>query len=86
MPFQHLGLRAAQRLRTPTLRATFQRRCESNIQTRNPKLPLPGDKLIGPMDNAFNRERAAVKAHATATSGTFNAYPSYMGDSLTSLS
>ena len=28
-----------------------------------------GEKLIGSQDNAFNRERAAVKAHAAATSG-----------------
>ena len=25
--------------------------------------------MVGPADNAFNRERAAVKAHAAATSG-----------------
>jgi len=28
-------------------------------------------KLEGPMDNAFNRERLAVKAHAAQSAGTY---------------
>ncbi|CAK3781321.1 cytochrome C oxidase subunit Via [Lecanosticta acicola] len=46
----------ARALRTarPTLRQLTQRRLESTLQ--------------GPADNAFNRERQAVKEHAAATS------------------
>jgi hypothetical protein len=40
------------------------------FESSGDKLPKPGQKLVGPQDNAFNRERAAVKAHAAATSGT----------------
>jgi hypothetical protein len=50
--------------RQPILRNTVQRRYESST-----KLPIPGQKLTGAANNAFNRERAAVKAHAAATSG-----------------
>ena len=65
MSFQRVGLRFAQQLRAPTLRTTFQRRFASTSE----KLPATGSKLTGAADNAFNRERAAVKAHAAATSG-----------------
>lgn len=65
MSFQRVGLRFAQQLRTPSLRTTIQRRSASTAE----KLPATGSKLVGPADNAFNRERAAVKAHAAATSG-----------------
>lgn len=67
MNAQRLGLRLAKQLRSPSFRSTLQRRLESTTS----KLPQPGQKLVGPQDNAFNRERAAVKAHAAATSGTF---------------
>ena len=65
MSFQRVGLRFAQQLRAPSLRTTLQRRFASTSE----KLPPTGAKLTGPADNAFNRERAAVKAHAAATSG-----------------
>jgi len=65
MSFHRVGLRLAQQMRSPALRSTIQRRFE----TSSSKLPLPGAKLTGTADNAFNRERAAVKAHAAATSG-----------------
>ena len=65
--------RLAQRFahRQSSLRNTIQRRFESQaVQTNaSSKLPMPGQKLTGAADNAFNRERAAVKAHAAATSG-----------------
>lgn len=67
MNAQRLGLRLGRTLRSPNLRTTVQRRFESSAD----KLPQPGKKLVGPQDNAFNRERAAVKAHAAATSGMF---------------
>lgn len=54
-PLTMLGLRAA-RTFTPAVRRITQRRLESS--------------LSGPADNAFNRERQAVKEHAAATSGT----------------
>ena len=52
--------RAGQPLRSPVLRSTIQRHFASG----------EGVKLTGPADNAFNRERQAVKQHAAATSGT----------------
>lgn len=48
-----------QRATRPILRSAFGRRY---AQTRE-------SGLSGPADNAFNRERAAVKQHAAATSG-----------------
>lgn len=66
MSFPRVGLRFAQQMRSPTLRSTFQRRFQSTSMEEAVK---PGAKLVGPADNAFNRERAAVKAHAAATSG-----------------
>ena len=69
MSLQRLGLRLAQQnSRSNILRSHLARRFQST-EAANPKLPRPGDKLVGPADNAFNRERAAVKAHAAATSG-----------------
>ena len=56
-------LRATQRVdaltRTPAIRANIQRRLASSNTP----------PLTGAADNAFNRERQAVKAHAAATSG-----------------
>jgi cytochrome c oxidase subunit 6a len=63
MNAQRLGLRFGRTLRSSTFRST-PRRFESTS-----KFPEPGKKLVGLADNAFNRERAAVKAHAAATSG-----------------
>lgn len=48
-------MRAAAPLRRPAMRSAFQRRFESTLK--------------GAEDNAFNRERKAVKDHASATSG-----------------
>lgn len=68
MSFYRLGLRAAQQnlrqhqLQQPAFRA-FVRRLTTE------EMPAGGKKLVGAADNAFNRERAAVKAHAAATSG-----------------
>ena len=45
----------------PVLRSTIQRRFAS---TEPPK-------LVGPMDNAFNRERLAVKHHAAQSAGEY---------------
>jgi hypothetical protein len=53
-----LGLRGAQQIRSPVIRSALQRRFASTE-----------GKLTGPADNAFNRERQAVKNHAAATSG-----------------
>ncbi|KAK5943919.1 hypothetical protein PMZ80_003200 [Knufia obscura] len=63
MSFPRLGLRLAQQpLRSqPSALRQFVRR----VSTQD----IPGGgKLTGTADNAFNRERAAVKAHAAATS------------------
>ncbi|KAK7887505.1 hypothetical protein LTR67_009925 [Exophiala xenobiotica] len=72
MSFQRVGLRFAQQMRAPalrpTLRSTFQRRFAS-AESAHPAPPgQAGTKMVGTQDNAFNRERAAVKAHAAATS------------------
>ena len=58
-----LGMR---QLRSPlTRRNLLQLRLSSSEST-------PGmTKLVGPMDNAFNRERLAVREHAAKSSGTF---------------
>lgn len=53
-----LSQRAAQQLRASPARNAVQRRFNSS----EPKLPWV-------VDNEFNRERAAVKEHAAATSG-----------------
>ncbi len=55
--FLRASQRATQQLRSPVLRANLQRRFAST------------EKLSGPADNAFNRERQAVKHHAAETSG-----------------
>ena len=56
-----LGLRTATRASSalPVFRNAAARRFNSSV----------GAKLEGPADNAFNRERAAVKQHAADTSG-----------------
>ena len=55
-----IGLRS----RTPIVRLSFQRRLAHSDVVRTDVPPL-----TGAADNAFNRERQAVKAHAAATSG-----------------
>lgn len=60
MNTQRLGLHLGRQLRSPAFRSTFQRRFASE-QT----------ELKGVADNAFNRERAAAKSHAAATSGVY---------------
>lgn len=55
---QRLGLRLARQARPSQIRSVIQRRLESS-----------SPPLRGPEDNAFNRERKAVKDHAAATSG-----------------
>jgi cytochrome c oxidase subunit 6a len=52
--------RAAKQLRSPILRQLGRRQLHGAGQTG----------FQGAADNAFNRERAAVKEHAAATSGT----------------
>lgn len=67
MSFHRIGLRMAQQqLRAPAFTRQFVRR----LTTEELKAASTGGKLVGPADNAFNRERAAVKAHAAATAGT----------------
>jgi len=58
------GLTAARILARPqiSLRQTIARRYASHGAMEK--------QLSGPADNAFNRERLAVKAHAEATAGT----------------
>jgi len=53
--------RAAAQLRSPAVRSAFQRRSASTGSSG----------LHGAEDNAFNRERLAVKEHAAATSGEY---------------
>jgi len=55
-------------LRSPILRQLGRR----NATTNTP--PATGH-LSGATDNAFTRERAAVKAHAAASSGAFPVLP-----------
>lgn len=52
-----LGLRTASRTFTPAVRRITQKRLSSGTPN-----------FTGAADNAFNRERAAVKEHAAATS------------------
>lgn len=56
-----LGLRSAQRTFTPAVRGLRQ-------QTQKRFSSGNAPNLSGAADNAFNRERAAVKDHAAATS------------------
>lgn len=53
-------LRLAQRVRSTPVRSAAQRRFNSTEQ-----------KFPWQVDNEFNRERAAVKHHAAATSGMY---------------
>lgn len=55
---QRLGMRAAAQLRSPVARRAVQKRFASSEGA-----------FKGAEDNAFNRERKAVKDHAAATSG-----------------
>jgi hypothetical protein len=64
MNTQRLGQRLGRQFRSPAFRSTFQRRFASEKT-----------ELRGVADNAFNRERAAVKAHAAATSGVYSRNP-----------
>ena len=63
LPLKMLSRQALLRARTPALRNAVQRRFASTDG-------LP--KLEGTMDNAFNRERQAVKAHAAKSAGEFS--------------
>lgn len=60
---------ARRHMQAPVYRDALQRRFAS---TGPPKLE-------GPMDNAFNRERAAVKAHAAQSAGTIGYTPNTKG-------
>lgn len=53
--------KTAQSLRSPAVRAAFQKRFASTAEST----------LKGAEDNAFNRQRKAVKDHAAATSGMY---------------
>ena len=55
--------------------ANFQSRqaLQRRFASTHPTDPTPG--LQGTADNAFNRERAAVKAHAASTSGESLRFP-----------
>ncbi|MCJ1245828.1 Cytochrome c oxidase subunit 6A, mitochondrial [Trapelia coarctata] len=57
-PLARTFQRALSQVRSPIIRQTLQRRFAHS----------EGPPLTGAADNAFNRERAAVKAHAAATS------------------
>ncbi|MCJ1359799.1 MAG: Cytochrome c oxidase subunit 6A, mitochondrial [Icmadophila ericetorum] len=73
MRFGQISFRACRPLglqtRTPLIRSRVQHRFASGQE---------GPQLTGPMDNAFNRERAAVKAHAAATSDTWRKLSIYV--------
>ena len=56
VPFNALKARPSS---TMQIRSALQRRYASNHEP----------KLVGPMDNAFNRERLAVKEHAGKSAG-----------------
>lgn len=61
---QRALVRSTQRLaRAPVARTAFRKRPYSSEPSG----------LTGAADNEFNRERLAVKQHATETSGEFNA-------------
>ncbi|KKY20888.1 putative cytochrome c oxidase subunit [Phaeomoniella chlamydospora] len=69
MSFQRLGLRMGQQLTaraSPATKAAIRNRM-AFVQRRFASGSQPG-KLTGPADNAFNREREAVKQHAAETS------------------
>jgi len=72
MSFQRVGLRVVQQqIRSPMFRPMFRSTLRRSFASAaHPKLtPEAESKLVGAVDNAFTRERAAVKAHAAATSG-----------------
>lgn len=70
MSFQRVGLRFAQQMRAFAPRQTLRSSLQQRFASTHPTTPgQAGSKLVGAQDNAFNRERAAVKAHAAATSG-----------------
>ena len=56
--------RFAAQLRSPAVRTPFQRRFATTESSA----------FKGAEDNAFNRERKAVKDHAAATSGTYSPF------------
>ena len=60
--FQRVSALTARHALKPSLRNPVQRRLASG------EMP----KLTGTADNAFNRERMAVKQHAAASSGTWS--------------
>ncbi|KAK6385642.1 uncharacterized protein PV06_08129 [Exophiala oligosperma] len=69
MSFQRVGLRFAQQMRAFAPRQTLRSSLQQRFASTHPSPPgQAGSKLVGAQDNAFNRERAAVKAHAAATS------------------
>ncbi|KAL6241740.1 hypothetical protein RBB50_011273 [Rhinocladiella similis] len=69
MSFQRVGLRFAQQMRAFAPRQTLRSSLQQRFASTHPTTPgQAGSKLVGAQDNAFNRERAAVKAHAAATS------------------
>lgn len=63
------GLRVARVMRSPNLlsRPTARHATDSTKQVQNTGNTV--DKLEGVYDNAFNRERLAVKKHAAASAG-----------------
>lgn len=73
MSLHTLGLRTAQQSVRQTQASVLRSFARRQPQLRNASTKdMPGaigTKLTGAADNAFNRERAAVKAHAAATSG-----------------
>lgn len=64
MLFQR-GLTASRILARPTIQATFRQ----TVARRFASQQAAETQLSGPADNAFNRERLAVKHHAEATAG-----------------
>lgn len=60
-----LGLRSI-RTATPALSQTFRQPIRQQVAKR---WESSSNELHGTADNAFNRERQAVKEHAAATSG-----------------
>ena len=52
----------------PKVQFPFTGRVRNTIQRRY--AGTQESKLVGPMDNAFNRERLAVKEHAGKSAGT----------------
>jgi hypothetical protein len=67
---QSAARRGVSSARAPALRSGIRRRFASAAEEQ--------PKLSGAKDNAFNRERAAVKAHAAATSGQQTPSPSLL--------